>query len=282
MSAAARSGNAGASGPPTAGSAATERVHRVSSGDGETTPLRSHKPTGTGSRRTQGQRAPRRLGQIPGGRHGLAPEAVAESQRARLLTAMAEAVSEQGFAETSIADLIARAGVSRKTFYEQFDGKDECFAVAYGDEMERLIELTLSAFEAEGPPWARRLRGALTALCAALAGNPAVARLCFVEGLDAGPITTERRRVALRGLLPLFEAAPADAVPADTAFGDSLRMGRIGDLAEMLRQEIAAGSGATLPRLVPQLTYLMALPFLGPERAARELEGPPAGLRAAS
>jgi AcrR family transcriptional regulator len=206
---------------------------------------------------------------------------VAESQRARLLAGMAAAVAEHGYAETSIADVIARAGVSRKTFYQQFDGKDECFAVAYGEEMDRLLELTLSAFEAEGPPWARRLRGALTALCAALAGNPAVARLCFVEALDAGPVTAQRRREALRGLLPLFEAAPAEAVPADTSFGESLRMGRIGDLAEMLRQEVAAGAGRSLPRLVPELTYLMALPFLGPERAARELDGPPPGLRAA-
>ena len=182
---------------------------------------------------------------------------------------MTDAVCELGYAGTSIADLIARAGVSRKTFYEQFDGKDECFAVAYGNEMDRLVELTLSAFEAEGPPWARRLRAGLTALCAALAGNPPLARLCFVEGLDAGPITATRRREALRGLLPLFEAAPADAVPAEAAFGESLRMGRIGDLAEMLHQEIAAGAGSTLPRLVPELTYLMALPFLGPERAAR-------------
>jgi AcrR family transcriptional regulator len=258
-----------------------ERVHGVSSHDGERAGPRSHKPTGTDSRRTQGQRAPRRLGQIPGGRHGLAPEAVAESQRARLLAGMAEAVAEHGYADASIADVIARAGVSRKTFYQQFDGKDECFAVAYGKEMDRLLELTLSAFEAEGPPWARRLRAGLTALCGALAGNPAVARLCFVEGLDAGPITAARRREALRGLLPLFEAAPAGAI-GDSQFGDSLRMGRIGDLAEMLHQEIAAGAGSTLPRLVPELTYLMTVPFLGPERAARELDGPPPGLRAAS
>jgi AcrR family transcriptional regulator len=256
-----------------------ERVHGVSGHDAGSALPRSHKPTGTGDRRTQGQRAPRRLGQIPGGRHGLAPEAVAESQRARLLVGMAEVVSEHGYANTSIADVIARAGVSRKTFYQQFDGKDECFAVAYGEQMDRLLEVTLSAFEAEGPPWARRLRGALTALCAALAGNPAVARLCFLEGLDAGPITTARRRDALRGLLPLFESAPTDAI-GESPFGESLRMGRIGDLAEMLRQEIAAGAGSTLPRLVPELTYLMTVPFLGPERAARELDGPPPGLRA--
>lgn len=256
------------------------RVQGVSGRSLERSESALHKPKGTSGRRTQGQRAPRRLGQIPGGRHGLAPEEVAASQRSRILGGMATAVAERGYEATSIADVIARAGVSRKTFYQQFAGKDECFAAACGQEIERLVEVTLSAFEGEGPPWTRRLRGALTALCAALAANPAAARLCFVEALDAGAATAARRREALRGLLPVFEAAPTDAL-ADDAFAESLRMGRIGDLAEMLQHEIAAGAGATLPRLVPQLTYLMALPFLGPERAARELEGEP-GLRAAS
>jgi len=58
-------------------------------------------------------------------------------------------------------------------------------------------------------------------------------------------------------------------------------MGRIGDLSEMLHQEIAAGAGRALPRLASQLTYMMVLPFLGPERAARELDGEP-GVRVAS
>jgi AcrR family transcriptional regulator len=251
-----------------------ERVQGVSGPGVKEDVGRSHKPSGTVGQRTQGQRAPRRLGQIPGGRHGLAPEAVAESQRARLLTGMKAAVAEHGYAEISISDVIARAGVSRKTFYQQFDGKDECFAVAYGEEMDRVLDVTLSAFEAEGPPWSRRLRGALMALCAALAGNPAAATLCFVEVHDAGPATTARRREALRAMLPLFEAAPSELLEG-LPFAESLRMGRIGDLMEMLHREIAAGEGARLPRLVPQLTYLMALPFLGPERAARELDGEP-------
>jgi AcrR family transcriptional regulator len=248
------------------------RVQRVSSRAHTAPDPAHHKTEGTISRRTQGQRAPRRAGQIPGGRHGLAPEAVAQSQRARILSGMTAAVAERGYRATSVADVVARAGVSRKTFYQQFEGKDECFAVAYSAEMERLLEVTMSAFEDEAQPWAVRLRAALTALCAALAANPAVARMCFVEAPGAGPVTAERRREALRAFLPLFEAAPDDALRG-LPFGESLRLGRIGDLSEVLRHEIAAGAGSTLPRLVPQLTYMMVLPFLGPELAAEELSG---------
>lgn len=202
----------------------------------------------------------------------MAPEAVAQSQRERILSGMTAAVAERGYQATNIADVVARAGVSRKTFYQQFEGKDECFAVAYAEEMERLLKVTMSAFEDDSQPWVVRLRAALTALCAALAANPAVARMCFVEAPGAGPVTAERRREALRGLLPLFEAAPDDALRG-LPFGESLRLGRIGDLGEMLHHEIAAGAGSTLPRLVPQLTYMMVLPFLGPERATKELQG---------
>jgi AcrR family transcriptional regulator len=185
---------------------------------------------------------------------------------------MRAAVANGGYEDATIADVIAHAGVSRKTFYEQFTGKDECFAVAYREEMDRLLEVTMSAFGDGDEPWVVRLRGALTALCAALASNPETARLCFVEAMDAGTVTAERRREALRGLLPLFEAAPSDAL-LDVSFRESLSVGRIGDLGEMLHQEIAAGETTTLPRLVPQLTYMMVLPFLGPERAAQELSG---------
>lgn len=202
----------------------------------------------------------------------MAPEAVAESQRTRILTAMRVAVARAGYQEATIADVIAEAGVSRKTFYQQFEGKDECFAVAYGVEMDRLLEVTMSAFGESDEPWVVRLRGALTALCAALAASPELARLCFVEAPGAGPVTAERRTEALRGLLPLFEAAPADALHG-LPFRESLSLGRIRDLTEMLHQEIAAGATTTLPRLVPQLTYMMVLPFLGPERAAKELAG---------
>ena len=68
--------------------------------------------------------APARL---PRGRHGLSREEVVESQRGRLLRAMADAVADKGYAETSVAEVIARAGVSRETFYEQFSSKEDCF-----------------------------------------------------------------------------------------------------------------------------------------------------------
>src|SRR5215211_3537803 len=73
---------------------------------------------------------------LPRGRHAAPPEVVWESQRGRMLAAMATAVGEKGYAEVAVADVIARAGVSRKTFYEQFDNKLGCFLAAYDAGVE--------------------------------------------------------------------------------------------------------------------------------------------------
>jgi len=223
----------------------------------------------------------RRADQLPGGRHGLSREVVAESQRVRLLRAMTDTVGRRGYRDAHITEVVDRAGVSRRTFYEQFEGKEECFAAAYELSLDWLLEQTLEAFEAEDE-WADGLRASLAALLEALTKKPYVARVCFVEILAAGPHAVRRRDEAMRGLLPLFESAPTE-VPRTLRIFESLGMGRVADLGEVLHREIAAGRTGELPALLPELTYMMVLPFLGPEAAARELElEPSAGKEAAA
>ena len=89
-------------------------------------------------------RVPRSL---PRGRHAAAREVVLASQRGRLLEAMAQCVAEQGYAATTVAQVIARAGVSRKTFYEQFADKRACFLAAWEVGTEILLEQVLAAGE---------------------------------------------------------------------------------------------------------------------------------------
>src|SRR5436853_2541679 len=106
---------------------------------------------------------------LPGGRHAAPREVVVESQRARMLGAMAGAVAEKGYAHTAVADVIERAGVSRKTFYEHFDNKEACFLVAY----DAGVELLLGAIEdgmasARGGTWLDRARAGTTAYLDAL------------------------------------------------------------------------------------------------------------------
>ena len=208
------------------------------------------------------------LDQIPGGRHGLTPEQVAESQRARLLAAMTLTVGQSSFRDARIADVIARAGVSRKTFYEHFEDKEDCFVAAYQAGLAQLLQVTMEAFDAQDE-WVDRLRAGLTALLNALACDPGMARICFVEVMAAGPKAVERRNEAMRGFAGIYDAgreATDRELPAFTG------LGMMGGLSEILYREIVAGATAELPQLIPELMYMTVLPFLGPEAAERELE----------
>jgi AcrR family transcriptional regulator len=212
--------------------------------------------------------ARRRPDQIPGGRHGLAPEQVAESQRGRILAAMTDSVGRDGYQAARVADVIAHAGVSRKTFYEHFEDKEHCFIVAYQQALARLLSVTLEAFEAQDD-WVDQLRAGLTALLNALAYDPAVARVCFVEVLAAGPKAVQVRNEAMRGFAYVYDAGRLES---DEDLPSFTGLSMVGGLSEILYREIVGGATAELPQLVPELMYMSVLPFVGAEAAARELE----------
>jgi AcrR family transcriptional regulator len=225
---------------------------------------RGASPGSGGARRP----ARRRPDQIPGGRHGLAPEEVAESQRGRILAAMIDAVGRDGYQAARVADVIAHAGVSRKTFYEHFEDKEHCFIAAYQQSLARLLSVTLDAFEAQDE-WVDSLRAGLTALLNALAYDPAVARMCFVEVLAAGPKAVDVRNEAMRGFSYIYDAGRGEA---DLDLPSFTGISMVGGLAEILYREIVAGATTELPQLAPELMYMSVLPFLGADAAARELE----------
>ncbi len=229
-----------------------------------------------GTRARKGGPGRRRPDQIPGGHHGLSPEEVAESQRGRILEAMREAIAEQGYADASVADVIKRAGVSRKTFYAQFTAKEDCFLAIYDEQMGRLRDVTRDAFEAQDD-WVPSLRAGLTALLNALAYDDTVARLCFVDVLAAGPRAAAARNETMRELESVLElgrggdATDGDGSPTPRALGTSM----VGGLGEVLYQETVAGRCGQLPALLPELMYALVLPFEGREAAQRELERAP-------
>jgi AcrR family transcriptional regulator len=218
----------------------------------------------------------RRPDQIPGGHHGLSPEEVAQSQRGRILEAMREAIADHGYADASVADVIKRAGVSRKTFYAQFTAKEDCFLAIYDDQMGRLQAVTRDAFDAQDE-WVPSLRAGLTALLNALAYDDAVARLCFVDVLAAGPQAAAARNESMRELEAILElgqggeATAGDGAPTPRALGMSM----VGGLGEVLYQETVAGRSGQLPALLPELMYALVLPFEGRDAAQRELERSP-------
>jgi AcrR family transcriptional regulator len=205
---------------------------------------------------------------LPRGRHGLPREAVTESQRQRILQAMIEVVSERGYPETRVVDVIGVAGVSRKTFYELFTSKEDCFLATYDVLLATLLGDTGRGFESKpGAPWAERIAEGLGALLDDLAEHPDEARFAIVEVLAAGPKALARRDAALRQFTGFIDAGRAETsveLPGITALSIA------GGVNEVLYSEILHGAASRLPSRLPDLMFCIVLPFVGPERAAEE------------
>lgn len=206
--------------------------------------------------------------QLSSGRHGLSREAVAASQRKRIIEAMVAAVAQRGYAATRVVDVIARAGVSRRTFYELFRDKEQCFLAAYDEVFGRLVADTSDAFEsAAGQAWSERIRAAMTALLVGLADDPAAARFSIVEVFVGGPRAVARRDAALRRLGDLVDAGRSESsleLPGIT--GKAI----IGGINELLYADIRAGAAAELPSRLPDIIFWITEPFLGIAGAGRE------------
>jgi len=224
-------------------------------------------PRTSGDRPTDGA-AP--AGRLPAGRHGLPREFVISNQRARIIDAMARAVAERGYARTSVADVLARAGVSRKTFYERFRDKEDCFLQAYDVVAEGLFERAEAAFrEGAGEPWEVRVRHGLARTLEAMAREPEFTKMCMVEGPSAGP-EAMKRYFAILELFRLYvdqgrEVADAE-VPELTAHAV------VSGVAGMIYRHVADDRAEELPELLPELTYFVIAPFLGRERAREQAE----------
>jgi AcrR family transcriptional regulator len=206
----------------------------------------------------------------PRGRHRLPAEVVARSQRERLLEAAVRVVAEKGYGAMTIGDLTREAGVSRTTFYELFEDKEQCFLAAYDRAVEVLVRRVTAAYEGAGD-WPERAAAGLVALLEALAEEPDLARLSLVDIGNAGPAAQRRYRAAVQRLTPLFEdgrdyAAGGRALPANTS-----RMA-IGGVTGLIADELVAGRAAQLPGLLSDVFFATLVPYIGPDAASREVE----------
>ena len=134
-------------------------------------------------------------------RGGVGPGGVAEIQRARIIAAAIEAVAEQGYAGLTVAEVVLRARISRRTFYELYDDREDCFIAAFEEALARVRGPVVEAYEAGGETWRGRIEAGLLALLAFCDEQPAFARLLIVDALAAGPAVLERRAGAVKALV---------------------------------------------------------------------------------
>ncbi|HET7574137.1 MAG TPA: TetR/AcrR family transcriptional regulator [Solirubrobacterales bacterium] len=212
---------------------------------------------------------PPELSRLPPGRHGLPRDFVTHNQRERLIAGLAEAVAENGYAGTTIAHITRHAAVSRRTFYEHFDSKDECFIAAYDAVMEQLRERVDAAFEQEDE-WPRAVRAGIAAMLEFLAAEPNLARLAMVEALAAGPVVVDRYDAAIRSLVPYFKAGRSGrAAEILAALSPTTEEALVGGMVSLISRRVAAGRDAELGSLLPDLVEFALTPYLGSAAAAK-------------
>jgi AcrR family transcriptional regulator len=202
---------------------------------------------------------------LPPGRHGLSRDAVAESQRERLLNAVVETVVAHGYNATTIAQLIEAASVSRRTFYELFDDKEDLFLAAYAMIVEHLQGALREAEAEAGDSWPARLRAELEALLRIFAADPTVARFILLESLAAGGPVAARHREALRCFAAILRPEPADPEDPLAAAREQALVGGISTLVVRRLKSGAAG----LEDLLPDVYELVLTSYLGRGEAQR-------------
>lgn len=211
------------------------------------------------------------LGPLPGGHHGLSREQILESQRERLLAAIAQEVAANGYRATTITDVVKLASVSSRDFYEHFTGKEDCFLAAFEAVREYLERLLTTAVATE-PDWPHRVIAALRAGLEFFASEPDLARLCLLEPVSATPTIAIRFREVVLAAAPALESGRGETpdgadLPASTE--DSL----LGGIISLVSRSILGGETEQLPELLPDLVDFALSPYLGADRAAELAAG---------
>lgn len=207
------------------------------------------------------------LGPLPSGRHGYSREQVAAHQRERIVAGLAEAVAAQGYNAVTIAQIAKSARVSKRAFYEHFEGKEECFLAAFEIVIAHLRDLIEAAIEPI-PDWPHRVVAGLRALLDFLAEDPELARLFLVDSVTAGPAVAERFREQIDTFVPLLQPGRAER-DNPRPLPDSTEESLIGALVSTLSRSLAFGDVAALPDLLPDLIEFVLMPYVGPAEAHR-------------
>lgn len=196
---------------------------------------------------------------------------IADLQRARLLSAVFDVATERGGASVTVAHVVERSGVSRRTFYELFEDREDCFLAAFEQAVGFVGGRVLPAYRSEGR-WRERIRVALSGFLVFLEEEPVIGRLLIVESLSGGQGTLERRRQLIVLITSAIdegrEEAKAAAPPPLTAEGI------VGGVLAVIQSRLVEADGGSLMELLNPLMSMIALPYLGATVARRELDCP--------
>jgi AcrR family transcriptional regulator len=204
---------------------------------------------------------------------GLPRGQVTQIQRSRMLAAAVEAVEDVGYARMTVAQVISRARVSRKTFYDVFADREDCFLAAFEQALSQARSIAQEAYEQESS-WRDGVRAALARLLLFMDEEPGLAKLCIVEALGAGERVLERRAKVLDELAEVIDRGRG-ATNAMREPPEVTAEGVVGAIFAVLHTRVLEHGDERLTDLLGSLMSMIVLPYLGARAAGRELSKPP-------
>jgi AcrR family transcriptional regulator len=202
---------------------------------------------------------------LPRGRHGLPTGAVMRSHRTRIIGATAEVTMAKGYANTTVADIVAAAGVARDVFYEHFADKEHAFLEAQQHPTQYIVDTCAEAYF-KATSWPDRVWDYLDTLIRLITENPAISHLRLVECYAAGPAAIRRAEEITRSFAIFLEEGYRQA-PAQQALPRLCSEAITGAIYEIIQRHVARGEASALPPRLPQLAYIVLAPFTGATQA---------------
>jgi AcrR family transcriptional regulator len=180
---------------------------------------------------------------------------------------MAECCAERGYAETSLAAVLDRAGVDERTFHALFADKEACALAA----LNRILSDTVSCISIaeRGRPGAsiEQRHAELRAILELLAARPSFARLMLIEARQSG---TAAMRETYRSSLSMLALLLSRAAGGEGGGSERIARAALGGAEALVRRELAAGQGEAMPELLGEVIYAALVPLLGQGEALRQ------------
>jgi AcrR family transcriptional regulator len=189
----------------------------------------------------------------------LPAEFVAFHKRRRIANAIAELTAEHGYEATKIGDIVKRAGVARKTLYDNFEGKEDVFLAAFDATVEDVVGRVEAACEEAGDGWEERLQVGLAAFLAYVAEEPAAVHMCMIEAMSATPAATRRYEDALQRFVAMTKAT----APHYEQLPETIEETLVGGVAWIVHQKLRRREAEQAEDLFEELDRFMLGPYRG-------------------
>ncbi|HEX8752006.1 MAG TPA: TetR/AcrR family transcriptional regulator [Solirubrobacterales bacterium] len=188
--------------------------------------------------------------------------------RALLVAAVSKVAAERGYSRLTVDRVVRCAGVSRATFEEHFESREQGLIAAQDAFLERLWQDVSAACEAAGAAWPQKVRATLAAVLGALVEASDLARVFAIEGIAASLALAERQHEMLDRFAALLREGRR-LYPAAASLPETMERALVGGIASIVTRQLLAEEPQAIDKLEPELVELVLIPYLGDEAARR-------------